>query len=66
MSENTLLLVQVASMIDFADSGWEGGGGLLREVWVQLFLRGLQTVTPPCKTKIVHFATQFKTKDLIS
>ena len=27
MSENTLLLVQVASMIDFADSGWGGGGG---------------------------------------
>ena len=39
MSENTLLLVQVASMIDFADSGWEGGGGALKG--------SLGTVVPP-------------------
>ena len=40
MSENTLLLVQVASMVDFADSGWEGGGGGA--------LKGsLGTVVPP-------------------
>ena len=38
------------------------GGGHLREVWVGVCLRGLQTLTL-FKTKSVHFATLFKTRD---
>ena len=37
-------------------------GGHLREVWVGVCHRGLQTLTL-LKTKSVHFATLFKTRD---
>ena len=36
-----------------------GGGGHRREVWVELFRRGLQTLTL-CKTNIVHSVALFK------
>ena len=42
--------------------GGGGGEGSSREVWVEMYRRGLQTQTL-FKTKIAHFATLFKTQN---
>ena len=48
------------------EGGGGGGGGRgegsSREVWVEMYRRGLQTQTL-FKTKIAHFATLFKTQN---
>ena len=41
-----------------------GGGGTSREVWVGVCCQGLQTLTL-FKAKSIHFATLFKTRDLL-
>ena len=53
-----------AAFIIFLSGEKEGGGGEgpSREVWVEMYRRGLQTQTL-FKTKIAHFATLFKTRN---
>ena len=44
------------------EQSWGGGGGVhLREVWVEVCYRGLQTLSL-FKTKIVYFASLFQTR----
>ena len=45
--------------------GWEGGGRHSREIWVEVYGRGLQTLQTVLNTKIVHFASLFKTREII-
>ena len=45
--------------------GGGGGEGHYREVWrVEVYRRGVQTLTLS-ETKIVHFASLFKTKNIM-
>ena len=37
--------------------GWEGGGRHSKEIWVEVYGRGLQTLQTVLNTKIVHFAS---------
>ena len=45
--------------------GWEGGGRHSKEIWVEVYGRGLQTLQTVLNTKIVHFASLFKTREII-
>ena len=63
-AEGSAVIQNFSSRYLLPSRGVGGGGGHSREVWIVVYRQSLQNLTL-FKTKIAHFATFFKTRDLI-